>query len=216
MQYPSEVKSERIADGTVHFLGLAIVCVSCTSLMVGAAMKFHLGLTFACAIYCTSVLASFTTSASYHLLPWHEWRRTLRRFDHSAIYGLIAGTFTPLLVYIGSTWAFCVLAAVWVLAIPAMIYKIIGETIEPRWSLASYLGLGWMGLLAAPEFYTHLQQEAVFAMFTGGLLYTFGTIFYARKEQIYRYAIWHSFVLKGTIAFFYAIWITMFDASSLT
>lgn len=212
MEYPSTVKNERIADGAVHMLGLTAVTLSCVSLMVGASMQFSFGLTIACAIYCISVMASFTTSASYHLLPWHEWRRTLRRLDHTAIYALIAGTFTPLLVYIGSTWAYLVLAAVWILAVPAMIYKLVGNKIEPRWSLASYLGLGWMGLFAAPEFAAHLSTAAVIAIFKGGFWYTFGTIFYARKKQVYRYAIWHTFVLLGTASFFFAVWITVFRA----
>ncbi|MEM7068109.1 MAG: hemolysin III family protein [Pseudomonadota bacterium] len=208
--YPSEIARERAADGAVHVLGLSLVTISAISLMVGAATQFHIGMTLACAVYCTCVLASFASSATYHLLPRHEWRRTLRRLDHTAIYAMIAGTFTPLLVYIGSTWAFVVLVAVWTFAIPAMIYKLVGDKIEPRWSLASYLALGWMGVFAAPEFYEHLPPVSIAAIFTGGFFYTFGTIFYARKKQVFRYAIWHIFVLLGTASFFVAVWTTVF------
>ncbi|MGI9353227.1 MAG: PAQR family membrane homeostasis protein TrhA [Rhizobiaceae bacterium] len=215
MQYPSEARHERLVDGAVHALGIAVVTISAFSLMIFSTMQSSLSLIVACAVYCTSVLASFLTSAAYHLLPRHDWRRYLRRLDHTAIYALIAGTFTPLLVHIGTSWSYVVLAAVWIFAFPAMAYKLFGSVIEPRWSLASYLGLGWMGLFALPEFHEHLSASAVTAIFTGGLLYTFGTYFYAKKIQAYRYAIWHSFVLSGTAFFFFAVWTTVFTETGI-
>ncbi len=210
MNYPSLTKQERIADGAVHMLGLSTVTISSLYLMIGAAMNVSIGVAIACIVYCTSLMASFVSSASYHLLPAHGWREFLQRLDHTAIYALIAGTFTPLLVHINSTWGYVVLTAVWLLAIPAMIYKMIGEEIEPRWSLASYLALGWLGLLAVPEFVTKLPSLAVYAVISGGIIYTLGTLFYARDSLKYRNAIWHSFVLLGSFCFFLAIWNTVF------
>jgi len=142
MNYPSVARTERFADGAVHVLGLSTVTISCLYLMISAAMNVSVGLALACMIYCTSLMTSFVSSASYHLLPAHNWREFLQRLDHTAIYALIAGTFTPLLVHINSTWGYIVLGAVWTLAIPAMIYKMIGEEIEPRWSLAHNLHIG--------------------------------------------------------------------------
>ena len=210
MNYPSLSKSERVADGAVHALGLLTVGISSTYMMVGAAMQVSLGLALACIIYCMSLIASFVSSAGYHLLPAHNWRDFLQRLDHTAIYALIAGTFTPLLVHINTTWGYVVLGLVWTLAVPAMIYKMTSDVIEPRWSLASYLALGWMGLLAVPEFIDKLPQTAVIAIVSGGLLYTFGTVFYAKESLAYRNAIWHTFVLSGSFSFFFAIWITIF------
>lgn len=210
MNYPSLSKSERFADGAVHALGLLTVTVSSTFMMVGAAMEVSIGVAIACIIYCTSLITSFASSAGYHLLPAHNWRDFLQRLDHTAIYALIAGTFTPLLVHIDTTWGNIVLALVWTLAVPAMIYKMTSDVIEPRWSLASYLALGWLGLLAIPEFIGNLPETAVYAIIAGGLLYTFGTIFYARESLAYRNAIWHTFVLSGSFSFFFAIWITIF------
>jgi hemolysin III len=210
MNYPSLTKHERFADGAVHVFGLSTITISSLYLMVGAAMHVSLGVVIACMIYSTSLMASFFSSASYHLLPAHGWREFLQRLDHAAIYALIAGTFTPLLVHINSTWGYFVLTAVWILAIPAMIYKMVGEEIEPRWSLASYLALGWLGLLAVPEFVTKLPILAVYAVISGGIIYTLGTLFYARDSLKYRNAIWHTFVLLGSFCFFFAIWITIF------
>lgn len=209
MNYPSLAKHERFADGAVHVLGLSTITISSLYLTISATMHVSIGVAIACIIYCTSLMASFTSSASYHLLPAHGWREFLQRLDHAAIYALIAGTFTPLLVHINSTWGYVVLAAVWGLAIPAMIYKLIGSEIEPRWSLASYLALGWLGLLAAPEFFYKLPALAVYAVISGGIIYTLGTLFYTRDTLAYRNAIWHTFVLLGSFCFFFAIWITV-------
>lgn len=209
--YPSETTRERVADGVIHISGLCAVLIGCAALVIYAVAKFDAPLIAACSIYAICMIASFAASASYHLLPQHHWRSGLRRFDHAAIYALIAGTFTPLLVYIGTTLLYFVLGAVWLLAIPAILYKVFGENIEPRWSLASYIGLGWIGTVALPDFSSTLPLSALVAIIAGGFFYSFGTIFYGRKAQAYRYAVWHMFVLLGTAAFFIAIWLALFS-----
>lgn len=212
--WPTETVHERAADSVVHALGLTASTVACIVLMVGA-VQVEPALVWACAIYSAGMMASFMASAGYHLLPLHHIRQTLRRLDHTAIYALIAGTFTPLLVHIASAWALWVLVAIWGLAIPAMLYKLLGSNIEPRWSLASYLGLGWLGVLAIPEFGSHLPTLSVACIIIGGLVYTAGTYFYARKEQAYRAAIWHGFVLVGTAFLFLAVWTVVFSSSGM-
>jgi len=210
MEYPSIIRQERFADSIVHFLGIVTVSVSSICLMVGTALHSSIGLIVACTVYSLSLMASFISSASYHLLPTSEWRDFLRRLDHIAIYGLIAGTFTPLLVRVDSTWGYYVLAAVWLFAILAMVYKIVGKEVEPKWSLASYLALGWMAVIVFPDLITRLPSFAVATLVTGGLFYTCGTYFYVKEVQPYRNAIWHSFVFIGTIFCFGSIWITVF------
>ena len=209
--YPSPIIQERYADGAVHIFGLAVVFASCMVLIFYTAAQFDAILVAACGIYVTCMIASFSSSASYHLLPQHHWRSRLRRMDHAAIYALIAGTFTPLLVFVGTTLAYFVLGTVWILAIPAMFYKILGEQIEPSWSLASYIGLGWLGVIVLPDLSSILPLSAVIAIFAGGFFYSFGTIVYRRKAQSFRYSIWHVFVLLGTAAFFTGIWISLFQ-----
>lgn len=209
--YPSPQIKERYADGIVHIIGLAAVFVGCFILIFYTAAQLEMSLVAACSIYAICMTASFGTSASYHMLPQHHWRSGLRRLDHAAIYALIAGTFTPLLVFVGTTTAYYILGAVWILAVPAMLYKILGEQIEPRWSLASYIGLGWVGIIALPDFSAILPLSALIAIFAGGFFYSFGTVFYRRKGQSFRYSIWHGFVLLGTGSFFTAIWISLFQ-----
>ena len=117
----------------------------------------------------------------YHLSPFHEWRLVLRRIDHAAIYLTIAGTFTPLFVLADTEFSLLLLSIVWGLAIPAMLYKIVGSNLDSRWSLVSYLGLGWMGILAVPDLMEILPVLSLWAMLAGGVFYSLGTIFYARK-----------------------------------
>lgn len=209
--YPSPNLQERYADGAVHILGLAATIIGCLALIFYTSTNLDTPLIAACSIYALCMTASFTTSASYHLLPQHHWRSGLRRLDHAAIYALIAGTFTPLLIFVDTSFAYFVLAAVWVFAVPAMLYKIVGKQIEPRWSLASYIGLGWVGIIALPDLVTTLPASALIAIFAGGFFYSFGTIFYRRKDLSFRYSIWHAFVVLGTASFFTAIWISLFQ-----
>lgn len=210
MHYPSQCSRERTADTVVHVLGVTGSAVVGILLVTFAAIRLDIGTTVACALYALTMLASFVASAFYHVHPRHEWRLFLRRLDHAAIYALIAGTFTPLLVLIGTLGSFVILAAVWLLAVPAMVFKLVAREINPRWSIVSYLGLGWMGALAYPEMSSALPGAASVSIVAGGLVYTAGTFFYGRKHQPYRYAIWHGFVLAGTGVFFFAICLALF------
>ncbi len=207
--YPSIIKKHRIADFIVHLIGLAATIIGGTALLLNISAIQSPSVVIAVAIYLPCVAISFLASLAYHFLPQHDWRVPLRRIDHAAIYPFIAGTFTPLLIYIGTDYSHYILIAVWALAIPALLYKIFGSQIEPKWSLWSYLGLGWMGLIALPDFIEYLPKAALIAICCGGASYTIGTFFYTRKTMAYRYATWHFFGFLGGASFFTAIWISL-------
>jgi len=207
--YPSVVKSHRLADFIVHLIGLFATIIGGSALLLNISDIQSSAVIVAVAIYLPCVVISFLASLAYHFLPQHHWRQQLRRIDHAAIYPFIAGTFTPLLIFIGTDYSHYILMAVWALSIPAVLYKIFGSVIEPKWSLWSYLGLGWMGLIALPDFIDYLPTHALVAICCGGASYTIGTFFYARKVMMYRYAIWHFFGFLGGASFFTAIWISL-------
>lgn len=207
--YPSTVKSHRIADFIVHLIGLFGTIIGGGALLLNISAIQSPSVIMAVAIYLPCVAISFLASLAYHFLPQHHWRVWLRRVDHAAIYPFIAGTFTPLLIFIGTDYSRYILIAVWVLAIPAALYKIFGSVIEPKWSLWSYLGLGWMGLIALPDFIEYLPPSALIAICCGGVSYTIGTFFYSRKTMAYRYATWHFFGFLGGTSFFVAIWLSL-------
>lgn len=207
--YPTADRVERRADLIVHGIGLALILVAGFALMVQVMAKYQLAIIVAVAAYIVCVIFSHVISMFYHLSPFHEWRLVLRRIDHAAIYLTIAGTFTPLFVLADTEFSLLLLSIVWGLAIPAMLYKIVGSNLDSRWSLVSYLGLGWMGILAVPDLMEILPVLSLWAMLAGGVFYSLGTIFYARKALPFRYSIWHSFVMMGGASFFVAIWVAL-------
>ncbi|MEP2988315.1 MAG: hemolysin III family protein [Parasphingorhabdus sp.] len=206
--YPTPDKQERRADFIVHAIGLILILVAGAALIIQAAGQ-GTAVIAAIGLYVIGVMFSHVISMFYHLSPLHHRRIALRRIDHAAIYVTIAGTFTPLFVLADTEFSLFLLTIVWALAIPAMLYKIFGKNLDSKWSLVSYLGLGWMGIIGVPEMMEQLPPLSLWAMLAGGVFYSLGTIFYARKGQAFRYSIWHSFVMMGGASFFVAIWVAL-------
>ena len=207
--YPSQTAPERYVDGAVHAVSLVGFAIASYFLLPIVAAHGDAALNMVTIIYVTAIFASISISAAYHLLPHHHLRKTLRKWDHAAIYPLIAGTFSPLLILAGTTSAYVILMVVWLCALIGVFFKIFGTNLDSKWSLISYLGLGWFGLFALPDFWFALPAEALIALLAGGVFYTIGTLFYRRKTLRYRYPIWHAFGLLGGASFFTAIWVSM-------
>ncbi|WP_339691874.1 hemolysin III family protein [uncultured Parasphingorhabdus sp.] len=209
LMYPTPDKQERRADFIVHGIGLMFILAAGLALLLQAAAGDGPAAVAAVGTYVVCVAFSHVISMFYHLSPFHDRRLMLRRIDHAAIYLTIAGTFTPIFVLAGTEFSLFLLTTVWALAIPAILYKIFGKNLDSRWSLASYLGLGWMGIIGVPEMMEQLPPLSLWAMLAGGVFYSLGTIFYARKGRPFRYSIWHSFVMMGGASFFVAIWVAL-------
>jgi hemolysin III len=207
--YPSQTAPERYADGVVHAVSLVGFLIAGAFLLPMASAAGDTALIAATAVYVTAILASISISFAYHLSPKHHLRKTLQRWDHAAIYTLIAGTFSPLLIVAGTTSAYVILGMAWLFALAGVLFKIFGTNIEAKWSLASYLGLGWFGLFALPDFWMTLPPVGLAALAAGGVFYTIGTLFYKSKTMSFRYPIWHTFGLMGGSSFFAAIWISL-------
>ena len=204
--FPSPTAPERQADFVIHAIGFVGIAVGSIFLVRAAMAAKAPDLVVSAWIYAVAVLASIGVSFAYHLLPRHEWRARLRRWDHAAIYTSIAGTFSPLLVKAGTASAQAILAAVWILAIMGVVFKLSGDNGDSRWSLVSYLGLGGFTLLALPDFWSQLPALCTYAIGTGAVLYTIGTAFYRKKGMRFRYPIWHTFGTLGGASFFVAVW----------
>lgn len=211
--FPSPDETERRADAIVHTIGLAFIVAASLALIFQAIDQLNVPNGFAIlwsvSVYIACVALSHVVSMLYHLSPFHARRLVLRRIDHAAIYLTIAGTFTPLFVIANTDFSLFMLAIIWVLVIPPLLYKIFGQNLDSRWSQASYLALGWIGIIAVPDLMEQLPKTSLWAMLTGGVFYSIGSIFYARKTQPFRYSIWHSFVMMGGVSFFGAIWIAL-------
>ncbi|TNC74643.1 PAQR family membrane homeostasis protein TrhA [Rubellimicrobium roseum] len=203
--YPAYARSERIADGVIHALGVAFALTGATMLTMQAASHADGARAVAVAVYGAALAGTFVASAFYHMTPWEGLRPTLRRIDHAAIYLKIAGTFTPLAVLEGSAFSWAVLGLVWALALLGAFAKLLFWREPGRWGFALYLALGWLGVLLLWPLAATLPPPALLLTAAGGLLYTFGVIFFAWDSLKFSNAIWHAFVLLASGCFFAAI-----------
>lgn len=208
--YPSPNKSHRRADIAVHMIGLTLVLIAGGILIAKASATLEPKLIIAIAVYILCAFVSNLASVAYHFSPWHSSRKLLRRIDHAATYPSIAGTFTPFFVLANTTWTITLLWVCWGLTAIAIWNKITNETVQSRWSTASYLALGAIGLSALPDM-TEVPVETLWCIIAGAVCYVIGTAFYARKTMRFRYGIWHMCINFGGIAMFAGIWIALFS-----
>lgn len=194
----------------MHLFGLAMILIAGGLLLAEAAARLEAKLVFAVLLYVLCALGSNLASCAYHFAPWHDQRPQLRRIDHAAIYPSITGTFTPFFLQANTTWTLTLLCVCWALTTFAMWKKITSETVQTRWSTASYLGLGAIGMSALPDL-TNVPISTLWCIIGGAVCYVVGTLFYVRKTMPFRYAIWHSWVNFGAISMFAGIWIALFS-----
>jgi hemolysin III len=157
-------------------------------------------------VFGVTALAMFTTSVIYHWERSPERKQLLRKLDHSAIYLLIAGTYTPFtLVAMQGAWGWSLFGVVWTLAVLGVVAKTTVGFRFPRLSTALYLGMGWLIVVAIQPLRESLTASELAWIAAGGLLYTGGVPFYIWKSKRYTHAVWHLFVLGGVACHFAAV-----------
>lgn len=200
--YPDYSRLERVADGSMHAIGVIGATSGAALLLVWSSRVASPWEMAAIAIYAITLVATFAASAFYHMTPWESIRPVLRRIDHAAIYLKIAGTYTPLVAMIGSGLAYVTLGIVWALAIIGILLKLLFWSAPGRMGPALYLVMGWMSVVLIWSSWSKLPTGYIIA---GGLLYTVGVVFYAAKKMKFSNAIWHGFVIAASACFFAAI-----------
>ncbi len=211
--FPSGNPLHRRADAWVHVIGLILIVIAGGIIVFLSARTLDWPLLSAVVVYVLAALASNLASCAYHFSPWHDRRILLRRIDHAAIYPSISGTFTPFFVQAGTPWTLTLLCVCWVLTALAIWNKVTNETVKSKWSTASYLALGAIGLSALPHL-GNVPLATVWCIIGGAVSYVAGTLFYVRKTLPYRYAIWHAWVNLGGILMFAGIWMALFQSGS--
>lgn len=206
MTYPYS-KSETIADGFVHVVGL-LLAVPASVLLLQYSAEVGANLT-SVYLYVTCMVFSFVASAAYNLTPVERLRPRFNKIDHAAIYFKIAGTYAPFVSVIDSRYAYGILGLVWLLAIFGAVAKIWFWHRKGRGSLALYLLMGWLSALLIWPMWEHLPATALALMVAGGGIYSAGTLIYSNKSMKYHNAIWHLFVLIASICFFIAITLSL-------
>jgi len=208
MPYPYSPR-ETLADASVHAIGLLFAITGGVALQIYVVQTQDPTQIAAASVYAALLFLSLAISAMYHLLPWEQTRPMFRRMDHAAIYLKIAGTYTPLVVLIGSAFGYVVLAGVWLVALIGVIGKLSFWGPDSRGSLSVYLGMGWASVLLIWPMTQALPLLAVGLIIGGGALYTLGTLIYRYPEMRYQNAIWHTFVLSASVCFFGAVWMSL-------
>lgn len=200
---------EEWANGVTHGMGLLLSMIGVV-LLAKANWSSHANARqiTGMVIYGMSALTLFSTSTLYHRAtqPRLKWR--LRRMDHAAIFVKIAGTITPfLLIGTRTTWALALLLLIWLVALCGAIFKTLVHHMDrfEHISLTSYIILGALGLLAAPEFVNALPNNGFNWLVGGGVVYLVGVIFYLWNRLPYNHAVWHLFVVVGSICHFFAV-----------
>ena len=197
---------EEIANAITHGIGLLLSIAGFVVLLVLAALRGTAWHIVACSIYGATLICLYAASTLYHAVISPRVKRALRIFDHSAIYLLISGTYTPfLLVSLRGPWGWSLFGVIWGLALVGVLFKFWFVERFAILSTAVYIAMGWLVVIAAKPVITHLPLTAIIWLLAGGLAYTGGVIFFAAKRIPYSHAIWHLFVLAGSICHYFAV-----------
>jgi hemolysin III len=196
--------AERIADGSIHVLGVVASLVAATALMI-AALKLPPASIASLAVYGFGLIAVFACSAAYHLTTQGRLKALLRRFDHAAIYIKIAGTYTPFAVMMGNAAGLALLAVVWAITAFGATAKLLWPQRLVRTSYVLYLAQGWAIVLAFGPFASAVSDRVLLLLVVGGLTYTVGVVFHLWERLPYHNAIWHALVVAASACHFAAI-----------
>src|SRR5580692_11499376 len=199
-------RAELIADGVVHIVGVCFGLIAATVLIVLTAVYATPFQVAVVSVYVAGLLAMLVLSATYNLWPVSRAKWVLRRFDHAAIYLLIAATYTPIIMELkDSIFAMALLAGVWCAAIVGIVVKLALPGRFDRLSVGLYLAMGWSGVMLYGRVVATLPTFALCFVVAGGALYSLGVIFHAWQRLRFQNAIWHCFVLLGAACHYTAV-----------
>jgi hemolysin III len=200
---------EEIAHALTHGLGIVLAIAGLTVMVARATLYGDAWHIVGAAIFGTTLVLMYTASTLYHSIPAEQLpntKRVLRIIDHSSIYLLIAGTYTPFtLVTLNGPWGWSLFGIVWGLALVGVVFKLFATGRFERLSLAIYLGMGWCVIIAIKPLVRELPTGGLVLLIAGGLAYTGGVAFYALDSRRYFHAIWHAFVLAGSVLQYFAV-----------
>lgn len=205
---PQYSVAEEIANSVSHGLGMIFGIVGLVLLLMQASEHNADAMSIASlSIYGGSMILLYLASTLYHAITVEKAKRVLKTLDHCAIYLLIAGTYTPfLMITLRTPLAITLMTVIWVLALIGIALKIAFVYRFKKLSLATYLVMGWLSLIAIYQLALALDLGGLILLGVGGVIYSLGVVFYVNKRIPYNHAIWHLFVLGGTVCHFLAIY----------
>lgn len=197
-------RHELLADGVVHAIGVGLGLIAATVLVVVACYFATAADVVAVSVYAAGLIMMLGLSAAYNLFPVSRWKWILRRFDHSAIYMLIAATYTPFIAQIKtSVTSIALMVGVWSVAAVGIVLKLFFPGRFDRLAIGLYLAMGWSGVMVYDLLAHALPSVTLWLIGIGGVLYSAGVIFHVWERLRFQNAIWHGFVLLAA-SFHYA------------
>lgn len=198
--------TEEIANGVTHGVGLGASLAGAALLISITALDGDGWQIASSVVYGTALVTLYTASTLYHSFRGERVKRALRVFDHCSIYLLIAGSYTPFaLVSLRGSWGWTLFGLVWGLAVAGIVFKVFFTGKLNALSTAVYVLMGWLAVVAAKPIVEAVPATAIWLLLIGGLVYTVGTIFYHNRRVPYSHAIWHLFVICGSVFHYLAI-----------
>jgi hemolysin III len=197
---------EEIAHSLTHGLGAILSAIGLVVLIAEAVRFGNVWHIVSCAVFGVTLILLYTASTLYHSIPSPRAKRVLRYIDHSAIFLLIAGTYTPFtLVSLNGGWGWSLFGVIWGLALIGIVFKAVALGRFRILSVALYIVMGWIVAVALEPLARAVEPRGLLLLFLGGGAYTLGVIFYGWKRLAYNHAIWHVFVLTGSVLHYLAV-----------
>ncbi len=202
-----QTRGEEIANSISHGVGLVAAIVATPFLVSRGAHSGSSGYFVGVCIFAATMLLLYLASTIYHGLSPGRAKRLFKTIEHSAIYFLIAGTYTPFtLGVLHGAWGWTLLALIWGIAVTGATLKALGRMSRPVISTGLYLLMGWLILIAVEPLYARLPASGLLWLVAGGVAYTVGVAFFAADARLrYGHFIWHLFVMAGTTCHYFAV-----------
>lgn len=201
-----DAKAEQ-ENALTHFAGAGLALIALVMIFVRLPSLHSAALRFGMVVYGCTMLLLYGASGLYHHLPVGDGKRFCRILDHSNIYFLIAGTYTPILLYIGSHKTVMIAWGIWLVAFAGVAFTLVFWGRLKPLHVVFYLAMGWMLVFFWNDIIPNLPYGLMRWILAGGITYTLGVIFYANKKIPHYHAIWHLFCVGGSLFFFIGFWI---------
>jgi len=200
-------RGEEIANSVSHGIGLVAALVATPLLVLQAVRRGDTGFIVGASVFAATMVLLYLASTLYHALPIGKAKRVFRVIEHSAIFLLIAGTYTPFtLGVLRGAWGWTLLGLVWGLAVAGVALKTLNRMSHPIISTSLYLLMGWLILIAVNPLYARVPASGLLWLVAGGVAYTAGVAFFAADSRLrYSHFIWHLFVMAGTACHYFAV-----------
>jgi hemolysin III len=203
----TQSRGEELANSLSHGFGLIAALVASPFLVLHAVRQGDAGFMVGASIFAATMVLLYLASTLYHALPVGRAKRVFRVIEHSAIFLLIAGTYTPFtLGVLRGTWGWTLLGLVWGIAVTGVVLKALNRLTHPILTTSLYLLMGWLIVIAAEPLSVRVPPSGLLWLVAGGLAYTLGVFFFALDSRLrYGHFIWHLFVMAGTACHYFAV-----------